>query len=211
MAYFPLFTDISHKNVLIVGGGSIALSRAKKLSLFCADITVISDTFTKENLHAFSEFPGVVTLCESFCKAHLKKLCPVLVAICPGEGTGLCPEEIHELCIEEKIPVNVADVPHLCTFIFPAVTTKGHLSVGISTSGCVPMATSVLKQRIDSVIPQNIDTILDGLSGIRQRIYKNVPDTERRKRILRTVTEICFERDCVISERELEEIIKNSL
>ncbi len=209
MAYFPLFTDIFHKKVLIVGGGRIALSRVNKLSLFGADITVISDSFTEENLNVFSGFPGVVTLCESFCKAHLKKLCPVLVAVCPGEGTGICPEEIHELCIEEKIPVNVADVPELCTFFFPAITAGERLCIGISTSGCVPTAAAVLKQRIDSVIPQNIDTILDGLTQMRQHIYKNVYDSDLRKKILRTVTERCFERDCVISERELDEIIEN--
>ena len=211
MAYFPLFMDLSSKNVIIIGGGRIALSRAQKLALFGARVNVISDTFSEEYLCAFSEIPGVATLCESFCKAHLEKLCPVLVAACPGEGTSLHCEKIYELCKREKIPVNVADVQELCTFFFPAVTAGERLCVGISTSGCVPTAASVLKQRIGKAIPQNIDTILDGLTQIRQHIYKNVSDSDLRKKILRTVTEKCFEMDCVISEREFEEIIENSI
>ena len=40
--YFPLYVDLSDKNIVVVGGGTIATRRVKALLLFTRNITVIA-------------------------------------------------------------------------------------------------------------------------------------------------------------------------
>ena len=42
MAYFPFYIDIENKNILVVGGGTVALRKIEKLSHFKPSITVVS-------------------------------------------------------------------------------------------------------------------------------------------------------------------------
>ena len=42
MAYFPMFINLESKNVLVVGGGMVALRKVQKLLPYGAKITVIS-------------------------------------------------------------------------------------------------------------------------------------------------------------------------
>ena len=46
--YFPLFVDLSGKDILFVGGGSIASRRVSVLESFADKITVIAPVVTEE-------------------------------------------------------------------------------------------------------------------------------------------------------------------
>ena len=50
MKYLPLFTQIRGKKVLIVGGGAIALRKARLLIDAGADLTLVSPTFERDLL-----------------------------------------------------------------------------------------------------------------------------------------------------------------
>ena len=46
--YFPLFVDLSDKNVVVVGGGEIATRRIKTLLYFTRNVTVVAPKMTRE-------------------------------------------------------------------------------------------------------------------------------------------------------------------
>lgn len=46
--YFPLYVDLSDKNIVVVGGGTIATRRVKALLLFTRNITVIAPKMTAD-------------------------------------------------------------------------------------------------------------------------------------------------------------------
>ena len=46
--YFPLYVDLSDKNIVVVGGGTIAPRRVKALLLFTRNITVIAPKMTAD-------------------------------------------------------------------------------------------------------------------------------------------------------------------
>lgn len=50
MAYFPFYIDIENKNILVVGGGTVALRKIEKLSHFKPSITVVSPKICREIL-----------------------------------------------------------------------------------------------------------------------------------------------------------------
>lgn len=46
--YFPMFIDLSDKNVVVVGGGNIATRRVKTLLQFTRNVTAIAPKVTEE-------------------------------------------------------------------------------------------------------------------------------------------------------------------
>ena len=42
MPHFPMFVDLNGKNVLVVGGGAVALRKIQKLRPFGASISVVA-------------------------------------------------------------------------------------------------------------------------------------------------------------------------
>ena len=64
--YFPMFIDLSDKNVVVVGGGNIATRRVKTLLQFTRNVTAIAPKVTE----SFGAWNG--RLCKSdypSCKA----------------------------------------------------------------------------------------------------------------------------------------------
>lgn len=48
--YFPMFIDLSDKNIVVAGGGNIATRRIKTLLKFTRNITVVATKVTQELL-----------------------------------------------------------------------------------------------------------------------------------------------------------------
>ena len=46
--YFPMFIDLSDKNIVVAGGGNIATRRVKTLLKFTRNITVVATKVTQE-------------------------------------------------------------------------------------------------------------------------------------------------------------------
>ena len=104
MGYFPLYTDIRHFRILMVGGGAIALRRLKTLQLFHEHITVISPSVCKEIEDMALE--GFATwISRSYVPGDLKGFDMVLAATDDREVN-------HGVFLEarrEKILVNISD------------------------------------------------------------------------------------------------------
>ena len=49
--YFPIFVDISGRQVTVVGGGSVALRRSETLLYFGVDIKVIAPEIIRDYFH----------------------------------------------------------------------------------------------------------------------------------------------------------------
>ncbi len=57
-------------------------------------------------------------------------------------------------------------------FIFPSVVSRGKLEIGISSRGASPRITTLLAGEIDSILPDNIEEILDYLEKLRLTLNK---------------------------------------
>ena len=58
--YLPIFTKLDNKPVLVVGGGDVALRKARAFLKARADVTIVAPEFCQELLDA--EQDGEVTL-----------------------------------------------------------------------------------------------------------------------------------------------------
>jgi precorrin-2 dehydrogenase/sirohydrochlorin ferrochelatase len=92
-------------------------------------------------------------------------------------------EQIYKAATSKKILCNVVDVTGLCSFIFPAVVTRGDINIAISTSGTSPALAQNIKGKIsDSIGPEY--GLLAGILGRRRKeILNKIPFKKERTKL----------------------------
>lgn len=155
MGYFPLCLDLQGKRILVVGHGPETDVKLEKLCPFGAEILRLGD----------------------LTEADLSEDVAFVVA---GDLERAEAERISGLCRARRVPVNVVDESALCSFFFPALTTRGDLTVSVSTGGKSPGAAAYLNRQISQLLPAQSDEILDWLYDLRQQLYEVYPKDQAR-------------------------------
>lgn len=137
---FPMFVDISKKNVLVVGGGAVAARRVKALLAFVGNIKVVAPRID-ERLQGLG-----IELVER--KFHIEDLQDKDMVIIASDDKPLN-EEIARLCQERGILKNVATAPQLCDFYFPGMIIKEDYVIGISSRGKSPKKSRKLREKLE--------------------------------------------------------------
>ena len=130
MAYFPMFIDLSDKNIVVVGGGNIATRRVKTLLSFTRNIRVIAPKVTMEMME-FSK-AGYVELITRPVKRTDFAMAYMVIAATNDRKLN---DEIHRICRQEGVYVNVASDREQCDFYFPGIYMQDEVVVGITASG----------------------------------------------------------------------------
>ena len=128
--FFPMFVDLSEKNILFVGAGAVNAGRIEKMLDFAGRITVVAPeaAATVESLAAAG---SIVYERRRFDERDLDDAYMVLVST-GHAGTDV---KIAGMCRRRGIPVNAASDKSLCDFYFPGIARKDPLVVGITASG----------------------------------------------------------------------------
>ncbi|HIS61074.1 MAG TPA: bifunctional precorrin-2 dehydrogenase/sirohydrochlorin ferrochelatase [Candidatus Scybalomonas excrementigallinarum] len=190
MAYFPMFMELKGKKCLVIGGGSVAYRKIKTLLEYEIEIIVIASDFLaqikeleQKNKERISCITKEISSMEELKGYHLNKE-EISFIICATNKKGVN-QRIACWCRENRIPVNVVDQKELCTFLFPAVVKKGDVSVGITTSGVSPVASSYLRECIEEIVDDNFLEFLDEIGEYRIWLKNNVEREEERREKLR--------------------------
>ena len=111
--YFPMFVDLSGRQVTVVGGGSVALRRSETPLYFGVDIKVIAPEIRSEFYRLDSE--GKVVLCNREYQEGDAKGADLVIAASNCREVN---RRVYEECQKAHIPVNTADDRELCDFLF---------------------------------------------------------------------------------------------
>lgn len=79
---------------------------------------------------------------------------------------------ISALCKRNRIPVNVVDAPHLCTFTLLSTHTDGPLQIGVTTNGRGCKLASRIRRDIAASLPPNLGAACARLGDMRRRIHE---------------------------------------
>ena len=158
MPLFPAYLDLSGGDVLVVGEGHEADSKAEKMAPFCRK--VLRCPYPPR----YEELPALVILAQ---KDH------------PDN------ESWASHFRERGVLVNVADRPELCDFIFPSLIVRGDVSVGIATAGKAPALSALLRKSIEQALPEDLEAITTLAAQLTLELRKTIPDPHERGRIIR--------------------------
>src|SRR5581483_6355144 len=99
-----------------------------------------------------------------------------LVVVADGDG-----RRIFDDATERNIFCNVADVPHLCSFILPAIHRDGPVTVAVSTGGASPALAQWLRDKFASQIGFEHVQLANELRRLRPWAKQNLHSYEERR------------------------------
>jgi precorrin-2 dehydrogenase/sirohydrochlorin ferrochelatase len=179
MGYIPIFLDVTDRKCLVVGGGEVAGRKVEALLGAGAQVTVVSPRLSQP-LHSLTARGLVTHIARDYERGDIRGC--VLVYAATDD-----PKLHRELVAEARalgIPVNVVDVPELCTFISPAVVNRGELQIAISTGGASPAFAARLRRSLEDQFGTEYARTLEVLRAARRRLHADEMDpTERMRRL----------------------------
>lgn len=200
MGYFPFFVDIEGKNGLIVGGGTVALHKIRKLLPFRPKLKVVSPALLPEIIE-IAQNSEILLIQREFREEDLQDVFFVIAS----SGNSSVNAQISRLCRKIGILVNVVDDKEECGFLFPALVHQGNLTIGVTTAGASPEVAAAIKNEIATIIPANIDEILDYLAALRSLAKERIHDSKIRAQFLKEMANCCMENGGIFNEEETKQ------
>ena len=179
MSYFPFFMELEGREGLVIGGGSVALRKVKKLLPYGVKLTVIAPMILPE----IKKMEGISYMEIPFTPIAIEGKFFVIAA----SDEPKVNREAARLCRERGILINVVDDKEECSFLFPALVKRGELSVGISTGGASPSAAVYAKERIEELLPEDFGALLDELAALRSLVMQETPEEQTRGKVFKAL------------------------
>ena len=171
----PLFLKLAGRRVLLVGGGKVAAGKLPALRKAGADVRVVAPKIRPEIAAS-----GVRVERRPFAAADLDGAWLVVAAATPEVNRAVARE-----AEERRLFVNAVDDPPSATAYAGAVVRRGDVTVAISTGGRAPALAGLLREGIEALLPEEIETWVERAEALRASWRaKNVPMDERRPRLL---------------------------
>ena len=180
MGYIPIFLDVTGRQCVVVGGGEVAARKVASIVEAGAHVTVVSPSLSPP-MKAIVDNGLVTHLARNYERGDIRGC--VLVYAATDD-----PKLHRELAAEARalgIPVNVVDVPELCTFIAPAVVKRGALQIAISTGGASPAFATRLRRNLEDQFGDEYARTLEVLRAARRRLHACEIDPAVRMRRLK--------------------------
>jgi uroporphyrin-III C-methyltransferase/precorrin-2 dehydrogenase/sirohydrochlorin ferrochelatase len=81
------------------------------------------------------------------------------------------------------VAFNMVDRPELCQFQFGAIVNRSPVIVGISTNGAAPVLAQTIRQRVESILPENLGAWGALAKRLRGRITVAIHDSSLRRAV----------------------------
>ena len=199
MGYFPFFIDISGRRCVVIGGGRVALRKIQKLAPYGPDITVVAPEIAEE----------IIPLVTKAVRREFEEsdLDGAFMAIAAANDRAL-DRRIYELCTRRGMLINSVDDIESCGFVFPALVTRGNISIGISTSGTAPAFAKHLRREIEALLDDRTLAAAELSARVRPMLKKYF-DTERlRARAADELLRLCSEGGGLLSDEAVRELFE---
>ncbi|MDH4569165.1 uroporphyrinogen-III C-methyltransferase [Pseudomonas sp. BN414] len=176
MDFLPLFHNLQGRNVLVVGGGEVALRKARLLADAGARLRVVAPEIDAQLLDMVEQSAG-----ESHLRGYQEAdLHACVLVIAASDDTALN-AEVSAQAQARGIPVNVVDAPKLCSVIFPAIVDRSPLIVAVSSAGDAPVLARLIRAKIETWIPAAYGQLAGLAKKFRDQVKALLPDVQQRR------------------------------
>jgi phosphoadenosine phosphosulfate reductase len=178
VSYYPVFLDLAHRPVVVVGGGKVAVQKAAGLIAAGADVTVVSPDLD-ETLAGWHAGKRLAWIARHYHDGDLEG---AFLAITTTEDRA-ANRAVWEEAQRRRIPINAADDPTNCSYILPAIHRDGDLVVAVSTGGKAPAVAMRVRDQVAAVLSGGYGRYLDLLGAMRHRVFARYDTFEERRQV----------------------------
>ncbi len=176
MKHFPIFLDLNDRPCIVIGGGSVASRKITNLLTAHAKVIVISPSVTSD-IQQLAKNNDITLIQRDFEKADIA-LAFLIIAATDNKTINA---EIAALAHAANTPVNVADDPSLCSFIFPSILDRSPVTIAVSTGGASPVLARQLRMKLETMIPSACGRLAGITEEYREKVKRHFPKQEQRK------------------------------
>ncbi|HET6553282.1 MAG TPA: siroheme synthase CysG [Dyella sp.] len=177
MKLYPLFADLSGRQVLVVGGGVVGERKVAGLLEAGARVTVGSPELTPL-LRDWARQGRIIWQEGFFSDAWLDGAWLVVAAT----DDPKLHEHVRAHAEARQVFLNVVDDADRSSFHVPAVIDRSPLTIAISSGGHAPMLARLLRERLEVLVDPVVGSLATLLAEMRGRIRARLPDLTRRRR-----------------------------
>lgn len=176
-ALFPLFANLHNRQVLVVGGGVVALRKVVALKAAGALVRVGAIELCNELLTQF-EKAEIEFIPGRFQEQWLDDVWLVVAAT----DDLLVNRAIASAAESRRLFVNVVDDADLSSYQVPSIINRGQLQIAISSAGAAPMLARHIREKLETQFDESYAHLTELLANHRQSIRKNLPVLAQRRR-----------------------------
>ncbi len=182
MQYLPIFADLNAKSVLLVGGGHVALRKARTLLQAGAALTVVSKEFAEEFIEWQAQ-QRVQLIQGEFAESLLAEQWLVLAATDDDELNA----RVHQAATARQIWVNTVDDQDKCEFTFPSIIDRSPILVAISSGGSAPVLVRRLREKLETLLPQHLGPLARLVGKFRRKVQDKLDNFAERRQFYERV------------------------
>lgn len=177
MPLYPLFADLTGREVLVVGGGEVAVRKIDAL-LQAGAVVHVNAPALHPLLEGWLAAGRLQRRKGVFDPAWIEDAWLLVVATDDGGFNA----ELAAQAAARRTLANVVDDARLSTFQVPAVIDRAPLQLAISSGGAAPMLARRLRERLELQLDPSLGALAGLFAAHRDRIRERLPDLAERRR-----------------------------
>lgn len=172
---YPLFLNLEGIRCTVVGGGKVAERKVDSLLECGAAVTLIAPDLT-ERLGLLAEKGVLFVRRKRYEPGDLQGAKVVISATDDEELNAAVAAEARSV----GAWVNVVDAPDLCSFLVPACSRHGCLTIAVSTAGASPALARRIREELDKRYGEEYGALADLLGELREELKESVAAEQER-------------------------------
>lgn len=162
MQYMPLFVDMHGRRVLIIGGGEVALRKARQFAEAGTEIKVIAPEIKPE----FKELPCISLEVRKAVSEDISKQYFAVIFACNDKETS---ERLSKICKEKCIIADRCDDHSKSDFVTGSITTCGSI-INATVSGGNPSISRFISKEVEKLFTPELEKLSKLLNELRPAI-----------------------------------------
>lgn len=167
---YPVFLELTGVDVLVVGGGPVALRKARGLAEAGGRVTVVAPELVDgldRVAHRVERRPYAAGEAAGYRLVMTATDDPAVNAQVAADAAAA------------NVWVNSADDPDNCSFILPAIGRRGRVAVAVSTGGSSPALAGRIRDEISTrILTAQVEAAAEDLFRRRAEIHASGASTE---------------------------------
>ena len=178
MEFFPVFARLNGRQTVLVGGGNVAVRKARLLLAAGASVTVVAPRLSAD-MAALASDERMTVLPELFRPEHLDEALFVVAAT----NSSAVNAEVFQAAEARRILCNSVDDLAQSSAIVPAIIDRSPVQVAVSTGGAAPVLARRLREQIERLLPSGIGRLALLARRLRALVTARVADPAARRSV----------------------------